>query len=65
MCSTLVVTLLASITEMKIVFSSQCTAGAPVWIAMASMYVRIALVFLKALYMHIISPPVESEATPV
>ena len=35
----------------------QCNVCAPVWNAKASMYLRIDLVSLKALYMHLISPP--------
>ena len=43
--------------------SSQCTVGAPVWSAKAPIYRQSALVFLTALYMYLISPLVESEAT--
>ena len=43
--------------------SSQCTVSAPVWIAKDSMYFHIDLVFLTALYLHLIYPPVDSEST--
>ena len=59
---TLGVTLLASTKEIQLVLYYQCTVGAPVWSANVSMYLRINLFFLTALYMHIISPSVESEA---
>ena len=62
MCLTLGVTLLASTTEIQLLSSPQYTVGAPVWSAKASMYLRITLVFLTALYMHLISPSVESDA---
>ena len=62
MCVTLVVTILASTTEIKLVLSSQCTVCAPVRSAKASMYLRITLVFLTYFYMHLISPSVESDA---
>ena len=62
MCLTLGVTILSSTTETKLVLSSQCTVGAPVWSAKSSMYLRITLVFLTALYMHLIYPSVESDA---
>ena len=39
---TLGVTPLASTTEIQLVLSYQCTVGAPVWIAKASMYLRIS-----------------------
>ena len=61
MCLTLGVTILASTAEIQLWLSSQCTVGAPVWIAKASMYLRIALVFFTDLYMHIIYPSVESD----
>ena len=54
------VTILATKTEIQLVLSSQFTIGAPVWSAKASMYLRIALVLLTALYKHLISPSVES-----
>ena len=57
------VTLLASKTEIKPVLSYQCTVGAPVWITKDFMYRHIDLVLLKFLYMHLLYPPVESEAT--
>ena len=56
MCLTIGVTLLVSTTEIKLVLSPQCTVDAPMQSAKASMYLRIVLVFLKALYMHIIYP---------
>ena len=62
MCSSLVVTLLASTSEIQIVLSSQCTVGAPIWSYKASMYLRITLVYLTALYMHLIYPSVESDS---
>ena len=49
MCLTIEVNILASTTEIKLVFYSQCTVGEPVWIDKASMYLRITLVFLIAL----------------
>ena len=61
MCLTLVVTILASTTEIKLVLSSQCTVCAPLWISKASMYLRKTLVLLTAFYMYLISPSVESE----
>ena len=62
MCLILGVTLLASTIEIKLVLSSQFTVGAPVWSAKYSMYLRITLVLLTALYMHLISLSVESDA---
>ena len=62
MCLTLGVTLLASTTEIQHVLSYQCTVGAPVWSAKASIYLWIYLVLFTALYMNLISPPVESDA---
>ena len=56
MCLTLGVTILSSTTEIRLVLYSQCYVGAPVWSAKASMYLRITLVFLTALYIHIIYP---------
>ena len=61
LCLTLVVTLLASTTEMQLVLSYLFTVGAPVWSAKDSIYLRITLVLFKALYMYIIYPSVESE----
>ena len=58
------VTILASTIEIKIMLYFQCTGGEPVWIDKASMHIRITLVFLTALYMHLISPTVDSEARP-
>ena len=60
---TLGVTILASTTEIKIVLYSQCTVGAPLWRAKASMYLWIASFFLTYLYMNTIYPSVDSEAT--
>ena len=60
MCLTLVVTILASTTEIQLVLSYQYTFGVPVCIDKASMYLRITLVFLTALYMHIKSPSVDT-----
>ena len=62
MCLILGVTLLASTIEIKIVLSSQCYVGAPVWSDKGSMYLRITLVFFTYLYMHLIYPSVESYA---
>ena len=62
MCLTLGVTLLASTQEIQLVLSSQFTVGAPLWSSKASMYLWITLVFLTDLYMHLISPSVESDA---
>ena len=56
------VTILSSTTEIQIVLSSQCNVGAPVWSVKASIYLRITLVFLIDLYMHLISPSLESYA---
>ena len=61
-CLTLGVTTLASTKEMKRVLSYQFNVGALVWIDKASMYLSTALVLLTALYMHLISPSVNSEA---
>ena len=52
---TLSVTILASTTEIKIVFYYQCTVGATVWSAKASIYLQITLVLLTVLHIHIIS----------
>ena len=60
---TLRVTILASTTEILLVLYSRFTVGTPVYSSKAYMYIRISLVFLKALYMHLIFPSVESEAT--
>ena len=62
MCLTLGVTILDSKIEIQLVLSSQCTVGALVWRAKASMYLRTALVLLISLYMHLIYPSVDSEA---
>ena len=61
MCLTLGVTILASTIEIQLLLSSQCTVGALVWIAKASMCLRITLVLFTALYMRLISPSVESD----
>ena len=61
-CLTLGVTILASTTEIKAAFSSQCTVGEPVWSAKDSMYLLMALFLLTDLHMHIIYPSAESEA---
>ena len=42
-------------------FYSQCTVVAPVWIAKASIYTRITLFSFTSLYMHLISPSVDSD----
>ena len=62
MCLTIGVTLLDSTTEIQLVLYSQCNVGAPVWSDRYFIYLRITLVFLTSLYMHIISPLVDSEA---
>ena len=59
---TLRVTLLTSITEIQLMLSSYYTLGSPVWGDKASMYIWITLFFLTALYIHIISSSVESDA---
>ena len=59
---TLGVTLSASTTEIQLVLSSQFTVGAPVWSAKDKLYLRMALVFFTDFYMHLIFPPMESEA---
>ena len=56
------VTLLASTTEIQLLLYYKCTVGVPVWSSKSSMYLWITLVFLTALYIHIISPSVESDA---
>ena len=63
MCLTLGVTILSWTTEIQLVLYYQCTVGAPVWIAKYSIYLLIALFFLKSLCVHIIYPSVDSEAT--
>ena len=62
MCLTPGANILASTAEIKLVFSYQCTVGAPVWSSKASVYIQIKLVLLRDLYMHLIPPLVESEA---
>ena len=62
MCLNLGVTLLASKTEIQLVLSFQYNVGAPVWSDKASMDLRTTLVFLTALYMHLISTSVESDS---
>ena len=52
MCSTIGVTISDSTTEIKLLLYSQCTVGATLQSEKASMYRRIALVFLKDLYMY-------------
>ena len=61
MCLTLGVTILDSTTERKIVLYYQCTGGAPLWSARASMYLRITSFLFTDLYIHLIYPSVESE----
>ena len=61
MCLILGLTLIASTTEIQLVLSYQCTVGATTWSAKAFMYLCITLIFLKALYMHLIYPSVESD----
>ena len=56
------VTLLASTTYIQLVLSSQYIVGAPVRSSKASMYLRVALVFLTALHVHLIYPSVESDS---
>ena len=63
MCLTLGVSILASTTEIQILLSSQCTVHESVWSAKATMQCQISVVFLIALYMYLIYPSVESEAT--
>ena len=65
MCLTLGVTLLSSTIDMKPVLYSQCTVGSPVWSSNAPIQHQITLVFLAALYMHLIYPSVEYEATSI
>ena len=62
MCLTLGLTPLSSTTEIQLVLAYQCTVGAPVWSARASMYIRITLVLLTDLYMHLIYPSLDSES---
>ena len=62
MCLTLGVTILDSTTDIKLVLYSQCNVVVPMWSDKASIYLRITLFFLTALYMHLISPSVESDA---
>ena len=59
---TIGVTLLCSTTEIQLVLSSQCSVGEPVWSAKASIYLEITLVLLRALYMYLIFPSVDSDA---
>ena len=63
MCLTLGVIILDSTTEIQLVLYYQCTVGAPVCSAKASMYLWINLVLFIALYMNLISPTVESDYT--
>ena len=60
---TLGVSLLDSTTEIQFVFSYQCNFGVPVWSANASMYLRIALFLLTALYMYLIYSSMDSDST--
>ena len=62
MCLIPGVTILASAAEIQLVLYYQCTGGAPVRSTNAYIYLWITLVFLKALYMHLIYQSVESEA---
>ena len=62
MCLTPGVTILYSTTEKQLVLDYQCNFGAPVWISKASMYLQISLVLFTALYINLISPPVDSES---
>ena len=55
-------TYLASKTEIELVLYYQYTVGAAAWIDKDSMYIRTSLVLLKSLYMHLISPLVDSES---
>ena len=59
MCLIIGVTHVASTTFL---LSLQYTVGEPVLSAKAFMYLRINLVFLTALYMHLIYPSVELDA---
>ena len=62
MCLTIGVTILASTTEIQLVLYYQCTVVLSVWSAKDSIYLRITFVFLTALYMHLIYPPVDSDS---
>ena len=62
MCLTLGVTILASIAEIQLLLSSQYTISSPVCSAKESMYPRMTLVLLTALFMHLISPSVGSDS---
>ena len=62
MCLTIGVTILASTTDIKLVLSYQCTAGATVWSGKDSMCIWITFILLTALYMHLFYPSVESDA---
>ena len=61
MCLTIEVIILASKTEIQLVFSFQFTVGAPVWSAKDFMYLQVALGFLIDLYTYLIFPSVDSE----
>ena len=61
-CLTLGVNILALKKKKQLMLSHQCIVGASLWSAKDSMYLWIDLFFLAELYMHIISPSVESEA---
>ena len=60
-CLTLGVTFLSSTIEIKLVLYYQYTVGSTLWSAKGSMYLQIAFVLLKVLYMYLIHPPVNSE----
>ena len=62
MCLTLGVNISASTKETKLVLYSQCTVGVPIWSFKAYMYLWIVFVIFTYLYMHIISPSVESDS---
>ena len=57
---TLGVTLLASTTEIQLVLYYACTVYARLCSDKPSMYLRTTLFLFTDLYMHLISPPVES-----
>ena len=62
---TLGVTLLSSTIEMQLVLYSHCTVVSPVWSSNAPIQHQITSVLLVALYMHLIYPSVDSEASTV
>ena len=61
MCLTIGVNILSSTTEIQLVLSYQCTVFATVWSAKDSIHLQIFFVFLTDLYMHPISPSLESD----